>query len=84
MYPQNQKAERITHDPHHLGRLAARKAWTKALLEDTPENILAGLERYLECLPDDPQFIPYPATWLNQGRWMDEEPRKKSAWEKIK
>jgi hypothetical protein len=22
--------------------------------------------------PEDPQFIPHPATWLNQKRWEDE------------
>jgi hypothetical protein len=24
--------------------------------------------------PEDRQFIPHPATWLNQGRWDDEAP----------
>ena len=27
----------------------------------------------------DPQYIPYPTTWLNQERWNDEvTPRKKT------
>jgi hypothetical protein len=29
-----------------------------------------GLARY--TFSTDPQFIPHPATWLNQHRWADE------------
>ena len=32
-------------------------------------QLMAGLEKIPK---NDPQFIPHPATWLNQGRWDDE------------
>ena len=32
----------------------------------------------------DPQYIPYPTTWLNQERWFDEiTPRQKSLDERL-
>ncbi len=45
---------------------------------------MAGLSRAV--WPADPQFVPHPSTWLNQGRWQDDPmasaPRKMSEWEK--
>ena len=36
-----------------------------------------------DWLKDKGQFIPYPTTWLNQGRWEDEvEPAVKQQEEK--
>lgn len=48
-------------------------------LRATPEEIIAGVKRYAESqwdksssrFKDDGKFICNPATWLNQGRWMD-------------
>ena len=42
-------------------------------LQATPEEIMAGLRRYRENLPQeyDEKFVPHPATWLNRGRWQD-------------
>lgn len=62
--------------PLRKGKEAAARAFEKALTRiDDPDPlgvILAGIERcQLEW--DDPKYIPYPATWLNQGRWADEE-----------
>lgn len=63
--------------PRHVGKDAARKAFSKALgriTEDDPlAVILAGVERALPGW-DDPNFIPHPASWLNAGRWDDEAP----------
>lgn len=62
--------------PLRKGKEAAARAFEKALTRiDDPDPlgvILSGIERcQLEW--DDPKYIPYPATWLNQGRWADEE-----------
>ena len=63
--------------PKRAGKDAAGKAFAKAMAriggDDPLAVILAGIERALPGW-DDPQFIPHPATWLNQGRWEDETP----------
>lgn len=49
-------------------------------LEATPEEILQGVKRYMSAqidkktftIKDGGKFIPHLATFLNQGRWMDE------------
>ena len=59
--------------PKRTGKEAARKAWAVVAKRGvTPDRIMAGLHRFAEHPPDDPQFIPHPATWLNQGRYDDE------------
>lgn len=58
--------------PRKAAKFAAVKAYGKAVKIDSPERIFAGLLEYRKHLPDDAQFIPHAATWLNQGRWMDE------------
>ena len=62
--------------PRKVGKLDAQKALKKALKLDTFENIMSGLRSYK--WPEDKQFIPYPATWLNAGRWMDEVEKPQS------
>lgn len=57
--------------PRKIGRLAAVKAYEKARQLATADDILAGVERYLEHLPDEPRFICHAQTFCNQGRWMD-------------
>lgn len=52
------------------------------------EQLLLELTRGYRW-PDDRQFIPYPATWLNQKRWDDQpdepaEPRRESMEELAK
>lgn len=58
--------------PRHVGKLAALKAYQRALSLALPEEILAGVEEYRKHLPEEARFIPHAATWLNQGRWMDD------------
>jgi len=58
--------------PRRVGKLAAVKAYQKARIVATAEEILQGVRQYCEHLPSDTQFIAHAATWLNQGRWMDE------------
>ncbi|UOE45494.1 hypothetical protein [Agromyces larvae] len=61
--------------PRHVGKQAAAKKFA-ALTRGHPElvgAILDGVHRYATDpnLPDK-NYIPHPATWLNQGRWDDE------------
>ena len=62
--------------PRKQGKGAAEKAFFK--LHPTQElfdRMMAGLGRAMACEQwqrDNGQFIPNPATWLNQRRWEDE------------
>lgn len=64
--------------PKRRGRGAAEKAYTKALREGaTAEELLAGAKRYaIEVRGREEQFVAFPATWLNQKRWLDEATAK--------
>ena len=72
--------------PRKTGKKAALKAWNRA--EDRPaiDLILLSVDqakRSEQWRKDNGQFIPLPATWINQGRWDDrpfvlsEQPRQK-------
>ena len=56
-----------------MGKGAAAKAWEKAQppLDDCLKT-LAWQTRSEGWTKDNGQFIPHPATWLNQSRWTDE------------
>ncbi|MBX5206710.1 hypothetical protein [Rhizobium sp. NZLR11] len=60
--------------PRKKARGDAEKAWAQALKKGyTPETIMAGLMRNLADLQRrEPQFIPYPATWLRSEAFFDE------------
>ncbi len=64
--------------PVKVGKDAAKKAFAKR--KPTPELLsemlkaIAEQKTSLAWVKEDGQFIPHPATWLNQGRWMDEVP----------
>ncbi len=58
--------------PRRIGKLAARKAYDKAQRAGaTQAELLVGIRRYIEWKPGYADFC-HPATWLNQGRWMDD------------
>ena len=62
--------------PKKVGKGAARKAWQKlkpgkALVQKILEAIPKA-QQSKEWLREGGQYIPNPATWLNQGRWDDE------------
>jgi predicted phage replisome organizer len=62
--------------PKKVGKEAARKAMAK--VKAPIETILTAIEqqkRSEQWTKDNGQFIPNPATWLNQGRWEDELPQ---------
>lgn len=62
--------------PRKVAKLAAIRAWDKAVKMASAEEIIAAVEAQKKVCEqwqrDGGQFIPHPATWLNQGRWMDE------------
>ena len=62
--------------PKRIGKGAALKAWRKIRpANGTQEAILKAVEAqkvWPAWTKDDGQYIPHPATWLNQSRWEDE------------
>lgn len=62
--------------PRKVAKPEALKAWIKHKPDaELAAAIVKGLERAKrskDWLKDDGQFIPHPATWLNQRRWEDE------------
>lgn len=62
--------------PRKVAKPEAVKAWLKVKPDaELAQKIMDGLSRAKQSrdwIKDDGQFIPYPATWLNQGRWDDE------------
>jgi hypothetical protein len=68
--------------PRKVGKPAAARAWTAAMKRgDDAFAILRALETHMpSMLGNDMEFIPHPATWLNQERYKDqpEPPRKRA------
>lgn len=64
--------------PRKVGKGAAVRAWLKSRrIRPAIETILGALERCKldeQWVKDDGQFIPHPATWLNEMRWADFDP----------
>jgi hypothetical protein len=59
--------------PKKKAKDSAERAFAK--VEVSIETLLASIERFKQdpsWQKDKGQFIPYPATWLNQHRWEDE------------
>lgn len=59
--------------PKKVGKLDAMRAFAKVSV--SAETLIAAVERQKRSAQwnrDNGQYIPNPATWLNQGRWEDE------------
>lgn len=56
--------------PRKVSKGGAKRAWAGALRKTDSCTILAAIGCARFSL--DPRFIPHPATWLNQERWLDE------------
>jgi hypothetical protein len=80
--------------PRKVGKKAALAAWKKAKIGNGlfPQVIQAvkTQAKSEQWQKDNGQYIPNPATWINQGRWddeaqnlMDEEARKKARGQEI-
>ena len=62
--------------PRKVGKEAAFKAWTGAKKHTDPVVIASGAAKFATLVRKRGTLndkIPYPATWLNAGRWMDDE-----------
>lgn len=60
--------------PRKAGKKAALKAWNAAKDKPAVDVIVTAVKAQAasdQWKRDGGQFIPHPATWLNQGRWAD-------------
>ena len=68
--------------PRKVGKGAAEKSFAKYkpddVLTDTMIRAVETAKRSREWQKDGGQYIPHPATWLNQRRWEDELPAAQS------
>lgn len=73
--------------PKKVGKGEAYKVWRKIKpSEELQATILTAVERQSKSdqwRKDGGQFVPNPATWLNQGRWDDELPHTETTGERI-
>ena len=60
--------------PRKVGKQAARKAFDKIPVSVWPKLVPAveAQKRSFQWTREGGQFVPHPATWLNQGRWDDD------------
>ena len=63
--------------PRKIAKLDATRAFMRAVQTGTPPGaIIEGARRFaFLCRREgtERQYIPHPATWLNGGRWEDED-----------
>lgn len=64
--------------PRKLSKAKARKAWAKALDAGADPDVLVRAAQRFARRDVEVRFIPYPATWLNGERWLDEEPERRT------
>lgn len=60
--------------PRKIGKQAALKAWQRATGKPPIQAIIEAIRQQAQSeqwRKDGGQYIPHPATWLNQGRWDD-------------
>ena len=60
--------------PRKQGRRAAEKSWQRLSSQEQQDafDALSNHIEYWKLKQTEKDFIPHPATWLNQGRWEDE------------
>ena len=60
--------------PRHTAKANAEKAFAKVAPDDALLDAMLTAINRQRASPQwsDPQYIPHPATWLNQRRWEDE------------
>jgi hypothetical protein len=63
--------------PLHIARGAAEKAFVKAISLAKLEDLVAAAIRYAAKTKGvEAKFLAHPSTWLNQKRWLDEDPKQ--------
>lgn len=62
--------------PRKVAKKAAEKAFARAIKETTLEQMLAALAIDKQDWKEE-RFTPHPATWLNQGRYLDHQDKLK-------
>jgi hypothetical protein len=63
--------------PRHVAKLAFLRAYRTARKQASFDAILDAVRKFaIECQTLEAKFIPHPATWINKGRWLDEEPNR--------
>ena len=63
--------------PRKIDPKRAKAAWDKLKVDESLfAAIMDGLRKWKRAW-DDPKFVPYPATWLNNRRWESEPPKGK-------
>jgi hypothetical protein len=65
--------------PRREAKGRALKAWTKAVKTTNQQLIINAARDYAKSYTGDYQFIPLPATWLNDQAWLNETPKTKQA-----
>ncbi len=62
--------------PRKVGKFKALEKFSKALERvDDVNEIRVGVQKYnkqIEVTGTELRFVAHPATWLHQGRWMDD------------
>ena len=67
--------------PKKVGKGAAEKAWSKAHINGELQTVLDAIKAQSstdQWKKDGGQYIPNPATWINQRRWEDGEVKTQS------
>lgn len=61
--------------PRHTAKLDAQRKFVLAARRVDPQEIVTGAVKFAKAVKGtEERFIPHPATWLNQGRWTDDQP----------
>ena len=58
--------------PRKVARIVAERRWKKLSKKEIDEILKIYPEHLLRWRYKDIQYVPHPATWLNQRRWEDE------------
>jgi hypothetical protein len=65
--------------PRKTAKVLAGRAFDRAIRSTTLPVMLAAIEQQIQSDQWRRGFIPHPATWLRQERWLDELPLPRPA-----
>jgi hypothetical protein len=61
--------------PRKVAKLAAQREWQRLKPDEELQRQIEAALVWQMPRWTDLKFTPHPATWLHQGRWMDEPPQ---------